>query len=203
MEYKVKCKQCGLPYRKGNPKPGYCSEKCRNLALLVKCIKCDKPFMKKTFRQVKHICPECRDEDFEVIEVKKCPVCQTDFTTKDGRRIYCSTECRKKAPRRSSGQTYEKTCSHCGQVFKDKFKEKVRANGQPVASFCSDKCRHALIEKKCACCGNSFTVERMRSERTKYCSDVCKSEVKRKQDKEARAKYLNRLAKNVPMTQRN
>ena len=113
-----------------------------------------------------------------------CPVCGSNFSTSDSRKIYCSLQCYKKAAslrNRAKSKSYHKTCPVCGLDF-------VSTDFRRI--YCSDNCsyelkkakenaRHKAKHKKvelsprpCIVCGKTFTP--LKSNSKLICSEECK-----------------------------
>jgi hypothetical protein len=176
--FSVVCKWCGNRYTKTNPKPGFCSQKCKEKALTAICLYCGKAFIKRTHRKnVRPICPECTPQKEKITVPVNCPTCNKLFLPRDNRQKYCSPNCWA-TPQVHTW--YEHTCKQCGIKFKSKYKKE---------SFCSDKCRYMPVEKVCSCCGLQFTVPKVLEKRSRYCSDECRRKVKRIQNRKAKERW--------------
>jgi hypothetical protein len=99
---------------------------------------------------------------------KLCPVCETQFTPRTGRQVYCSPEC----------QHGRSTCHGCGKRF-------VKTKNT-TGLYCSPECwykapgKKEIVPRPCEECQNEFQP----SDSTKrFCSRTCAMESRRKKRK--------------------
>lgn len=64
--------------------------------------------------------------------IKICPICESEFESKDKRQKYCSKKCKYKAKvnKEKENRLYSKKCKYCGKVF----------IGNKKTKYCSDDC---------------------------------------------------------------
>lgn len=101
-----------------------------------------------------------------------CKHCNKEFNvppSRVGKKVYCSSECRKKANANTKTETNCKTCGKPFTVYKHELE-----NGK---KYCSKECQNKGFESKvectCSICGTIF-VKRTSSKQI-YCSTACRS----------------------------
>lgn len=101
-----------------------------------------------------------------------CKHCNKEFNvppSRVGKKVYCSSECRKKANANTKTETNCKTCGKPFTVYKHELE-----NGK---KYCSKECQNKGFESKvectCGICGKVF-VKRTSSKQT-YCSVACRT----------------------------
>lgn len=134
---------------------------------------------------------------------KQCPVCNKIFTTLNGRRKYCSDNCRRKKWRKENYERYlevnrrawkrkqdkkvslaekELICPYCGKSFLN-----TKSRNYSYIRFCSPSCQRAHNRakkreeeresepmRKCLACGEMFDPREFRAYKTvQTCSRKC------------------------------
>ena len=69
------------------------------------------------------------------VHTKTCPVCGQEFTTRNGKRIYCDDKCKDRAQKARTlrVKVYTKVCPQCGKEFSAEHNQRV---------YCSRACRN-------------------------------------------------------------
>lgn len=126
----------------GKSKHLYCSRQCvansQNKKVIKICKNCNKSYsIGNCFKDIQKFCSrECYDiyqkEHLKSILIKKCPICNNEFTTKQTHQIYCSVNCRSK----SSQNRIECTCDYCNKKF-ERIVSEVKKNKR---HYCSKQC---------------------------------------------------------------
>lgn len=82
---------------------------------------------------------------------------------------YCSSKCANTANRGQRVKRTELTCQRCGKIFYKLPSQLKRKN--EAGKYCSWKCAHPPLIKKCLNCGNEFRTSP--AEDNTYCSKKC------------------------------
>lgn len=116
----------------------------------------------------------------------KCKQCGTEFfisnsyLRRDGKRLYCSNDCKSMAMKNSGNHRYKATeglmiCKSCDKEFKVKPTSKLN-NKSKV--YCSAECREKKIgfkAVKCFECGNDLKLYPSQIKDKNFCSQSCSS----------------------------
>jgi hypothetical protein len=118
------------------------------------CIGCDAEFIPYNNRtdvlycsylcQQTHITKKRREERALAFQLLKifCPWCQSEFSPKSSRQVYCSSKCQenfKAAKKTQKVERCQKPCEECGEPFYGPSKK---------SKYCSPVCRHDGRRKK-------------------------------------------------------
>lgn len=129
--------------------------------------------MEDNKNKTKCICIECGKEYYIF----------NSYIKRDGKRLYCSMNCRNKNLKEERNPRYKfnegwLNCIYCGKEFKVKPSSILSKKNR---TYCTKECKeknnnsHFKIIKNCIECGNEFEVYKKHSERRKFCSRSCSS----------------------------
>ena len=176
---KVACQQCNArfdvkPHKLAIGKGKYCSRKCYGLAARGKS---RGPYSSRKPR-VQRVCKEC-GETFEVAQSQ----------AKAGKGIMCSKKCVGMHNGKKTGMSpVEAKCLVCGETFNARPDDLDAGR----AKYCSQKCWGAKrtansLESKtafeCEACGKTFIDSRRNDTQRRFCSNKCRGESLRKDEK--------------------
>jgi len=136
---------------------------------------------------------------------KKCKFCNTDFTSKNNRTLYCSNSCKNKYHLQNKDPNT--ICNYCGKSF---YKKEAKKK-QNKLHHCSKECHNKYMKKQdykeytCSNCNSIFKKNRLHQLKNKelpFCSKECANKYNGKKHRREKHHNFNKNLTDEERTQR-
>jgi len=102
--------------------------------------------------------------------IKICQKCETEYSTDNKHRKYCSSEC----AYADRGGKIETQCEFCGQIFLARRSRLSEGFDKYCGQFCMAQAMVTRTERQCEYCGDTYSIFLSRAKTNRFCSVECK-----------------------------